>query len=436
MSKPRSARNFLRKGALTSVAVAAVIVVLVAVVGLGVYVMLNQSQTPSTVIAISQTTTSVIAPSTESSSSTYNTFSNYTASAVETTNSAFGLKLVLSVNSKVIQSGQGVNVSLSIINVLSTENNVSSANNWTVKDLPQECNNYIVPNKIGVYRGYYSATNATSATPLYVWPLHSCPADYAFNGTSDIVGVLQNVTSYAFLPNSASASFAAYYATSPCSGNPCTASAMISHHGIFLPESAVEQSVIYATNRTAGQLGGLPSFLSSLPAVYTIVGCDEWGQIVLLHVKVSGNTGPIQQTTSSSVYCGQSGPSQVVYVKIVSDEDPNSPIQGANVSGSLSINCGGGDVSYQIEPQMTPSNGTVLFQVIGCGCSIGNYTVIIQMDNATYSVFLSPPMLHLSQVVVATIGMPSAKVIGMRISNSAICFQNSTTVTNGTGFFC
>jgi hypothetical protein len=115
--------------------------------------------------------------------------------------------------------------------------------------------------------------NLSSASPLGIWAGIECPLDYAFNNT-EIVGVLQNITSYSFLPNSDGGYYSAYYSSG---------SSM--RQGVF-PTRLVDGGSFYAANST-----GLPynSLLSSLPANYTLAAGDEWGQLVLLHFQVTAS---------------------------------------------------------------------------------------------------------------------------------------------------
>ena len=89
--------------------------------------------------------------------------------------------------------------------------------------------------------------------------------------------------------------------------------------------------------------------------IYTIVAGDEWGQMVLLHFVVVPST--VETVTSTLVSCVQSGPSQQVYVEIVSDKT-NTPIMGANVSGSLDNPAA---VRLIIPSNLRPHQATELF---------------------------------------------------------------------------
>lgn len=112
------------------------------------------------------------------------------------------------------------------------------------------------------------------------------------------------------------------------------------------------------------------------------------------------------------------------------------------MSGIFTVEINGVNASYPVQSQITPSNGTVLLSLPEeiATCSFGLYTVHIITPNnnngTLYTVLLNPPMLHMGQTVVATIGIPSGKILDMHISNAAQCVQSGVTVTNGTGFFC
>ncbi len=160
-----------------------------------------------------------------------------------------------------------------------------------------------------------------------------------------------------------------------------------------------------------------------------LLGLAVFGAYVGLSVNLSVTSDNLATTALS---CVQTGPFQQVYVKVVSDRPPNRPVKGLMVSGSF-LACGS---PFPLEREITPGNGTVSLDVLGCSCSVGNYDVSIQNQTANYYASLNPPVEHLSQIVVVIIGIPSATIIGMHITNSGVCTGNGTTISNGTGFFC
>jgi hypothetical protein len=106
--------------------------------------------------------------------------------------------------------------------------------------------------------------NLSSAKPLEIWPIITCPA-----------GAELNVTSYSFLPKDDVANYSGY----PLTSSPPSPARQESYTRI-----AVDAS-IYAANGT----GFYSSLDSSLPSTYTLVAGDEWDQIVLLYFKVTAS---------------------------------------------------------------------------------------------------------------------------------------------------
>jgi hypothetical protein len=344
------------------------------------------------------------------------TIATFATTTSQTTNSTLGLKLGLSVNVTLLQSGQAVNVTALIFNTLSTENNVSGASDWAIPSLTSDtsfpCPTYLY---YQVYQGWYSVANISESgiMPLQVAPVYqylSCPifqrSYYLFQPFSDVASVPVGY----FVTNSS-----VYYQPTEMA----VSSSLVGNYSMWYNAS------IFTPN------GALlpPPFPSG---IYTIVAGDEWGQMVLLHFVVVPSIN--ETVTSTLVSCVQSGPSQQVYIEIVSDKS-NTPIMGANVSGSLDEPCGP-QVNYPLQSKTTPSNGTVPLNVEGCACSVGDYVVIIRNGTASYQVDFAPPIEHLGQIVVVTIGIPSTRVIDMHITNSGVCTGNGTTIVNDTGFFC
>ena len=143
-----------------------------------------------------------------------------------------------------------------------------------------------------------------------------------------------------------------------------------------------------------------------------------------------------QQQSTTAVYCVQSGPEQQIFVTVVSDAN-RTPIEGANISGFITLDVNGRTESFPLLWEVTSHNGTVQIQgQTGSFCTIGTYELIILANGGLYSVLLSPPLQHLSQLVEVTVGIPSGRIIDMHITSNEECIANGTTVTNGTGFFC
>ncbi len=213
-----------------------------------------------------------------------------------------GLVLTLSVNSTTILSQDAIGITASVLNSLPTANNLTASNGWAIDGLSSgpcdsgnSTNKLFFPVGLGVFRGTYGLNNLSSAgSPLFVWALVECPADFVFIGNQSYG--LSSITSYSLLPGSDNGTYAGYYAvpgTPPppiCNSGVCTYTQTPETlaKGVF-PTRMVVQEAIYAANGT----GFYNSLQSSLPANYTLVAGDEWGQVALLHFSVvASNTLP------------------------------------------------------------------------------------------------------------------------------------------------
>ena len=314
---------------------ALIVIVIILITGFGLFLdaTFNTSTASSTLSLTSssstlnnapsslQTTSTITITATSSSSaSSTTTSSNSFTQTFGTVNSTIGLQLQLSVNSTTIPSEDAIGVSVSILNTLSTKNNLTASNDWAIQglssgscDLGNSTNKLFSPAGIAVFRGSYGANNLSTASPLPIWALIECPVDLAFNGTS-IIGQLHNITSYSLLPMSASGNYAGYYvipttASSTCGGSVCTyyATPDTFAKGVFSTQMSFPTTV-YANNSTGG-LRPYNSLLSSLPGNYTLVAGDEWGQVVLLHFQVtsSNNLPTVGSFLASSGACDENG---------------------------------------------------------------------------------------------------------------------------------
>jgi hypothetical protein len=258
-----------------SLGIAALIVVaLIFAVGFGLYFSLvlnvNNNVNPGgTGIFSTQTTTK------SSYSSTY-------PSSANTTNSTLGLELALSTNNTSIESGQAMNVSLSVINALSIENNVSSASDWKISQLENHTDTGL--QCIGwanflVYRGYYTESNL-SAGAISIVPLTQPGVGY--NCT------FYEFSLYSFQPSSSEA--ATYGGGGPTNMSYSYGTRQLAVGSVVSGYYTADQSY-YSLNAFV-----LPAPFPT--AVYTIVAGDQWGQLVILHFIVEPN--PMTTTTSTS----------------------------------------------------------------------------------------------------------------------------------------
>lgn len=273
---------------------AAVIITMLVAFSAAAYMVLSYQSANSSTTAASSASSSVV--TTLSSSQGAETTKAGPGTTVETTDSTLGLKLTLSVNSTTIPSQEAIGISASVVNTRTTANNLTASDDWAAQGLSEGACNYgnatnklFFPIGLDIFRGNYGKDNLSSAgQPIDWWPLVECPVDGVTVGTQYLP--LENITSYSLFPGNDSGTYAGYYlasTTSPppvCSGGVCTYSANITRtyaKGVFPMRMAFEQT-INAANGT----GFYSSLGSSLPAKYTLVAGDEWGQLTLLHFSV------------------------------------------------------------------------------------------------------------------------------------------------------
>ena len=188
---------------------------------------------------------------------------NSTTSAVETTfadtaNSTLGLELSLSINSTTIETGQAINVSLSLQNTLPRINNVSADWNWALSSL-LNFSYSILPcprwDTFRVFNGYYSQSNISSAAPLYLWPIAegypSCP--------------FWNFSTYIFQPSSSTVNVSSTFPSNY--DNSFSTAENQSLTGYYLPNQGTPGS------------NKFPPPTPFPVGVYTIAVGDEWGQL-------------------------------------------------------------------------------------------------------------------------------------------------------------
>ena len=89
-----------------------------------------------------------------------------------------GLELILMVNSTAVRPNATMTVSVTELNMLSTTNNVSSSSEWRLSGLTwsQGCGGRgYLPHGIELFKGYYTLSNMTSASPVVFWGEVPCP---------------------------------------------------------------------------------------------------------------------------------------------------------------------------------------------------------------------------------------------------------------------
>ena len=201
----------------------------------------------------------VVSPSPTSSTSTP-TPTNFSGEESTTYLSNSGLALSLSLSATEIQPGQQVSLTIAEKNTLNSMNTVQAANNWPLKGLGvSACGTLNYPIGIAIFQGYYTSADINPGALLALYDPYApyaCPM------------ILSGITAYAFKPLSAVADVLVSGSSEPAI-------------------AALQMNAVVAAKGywTAGQTS---TFANFAPGVYTVVGGDEWGGLVVLHFTVSG----------------------------------------------------------------------------------------------------------------------------------------------------
>jgi hypothetical protein len=183
-----------------------------------------------------------------------------------------GLVLTLSLNTTTVLSSGTFMLRISEFNPTTRGFNLTLATGWVLGTLPSfyVCYSGDPPYGASIFRGYYTLQNISSAQPVQVYggPQPSCHP--SFDGP---------LIAFLAPPNS---SIGAAYQN-------------LNHSVILEPFSAVVYAIDGTTvmmsnpsvNNGEPEPTGVYSLRSSQPAVYTVVGGDEWSDLVLLHFSVS-----------------------------------------------------------------------------------------------------------------------------------------------------
>lgn len=193
----------------------------------------------------------------------------------QTTDSMTGLELKLGLNSTILGPDAGIAINITELNTRNFTNIINASNAWPVEGLALgPCGTLNYPTGVGIFKGYYTQTNITSAgkeLSLYQPGEYMCPM------------FLMNISFYKFKPLSDSAQVFAS-CNSQC---------------LELNVSSKVEAGGYLSSSTAGR-----TFTSFSPGMYTVVGGDEWGQILLLHFTVGESPSLTTETTITSTQSG------------------------------------------------------------------------------------------------------------------------------------
>ena len=293
--------------------------------------------------------------------------------------SANGLELSLSLDTTTYKLYQDVSIVIDEKNTLSKTNNVPVANKWRLIGLSSGPCTQGFPVGIAVFSGYYSSTDVLKGTPLVIFnpnqvyncPIEIIPDSYSFQPSSDIADLVAS-----------------------------------SGPGIPNVKRQIQSTITlsgYWNN------GANSKFTNFGPGIYTIVGGDEWGALVVLHFTVTNTTA----TSLITITASSQQPIEVVSVsdtykagEPINPGGPTIEITLKNVSTdpivSLAVTLDEGRaVNYSFDFGITSANPlspgeTVNAKQILIGGGFGggiSYSVIINgtyQDSSTFSFTWEP----------------------------------------------
>jgi hypothetical protein len=186
------------------------------------------------------------------------TIAPFTTSA--TVLSQNGLSLTLSLSATTYRPGEPIRITIEEKNTLTTANNITAANEWPVFNYlgVGSCNTLNYPFGIAVVQGYYDAKSISSATPLTIFPLMFCPA-------------IAVAYSYNFQPSS---DLAYIYNSFDSKPSPISMNTDVMLTGVWDEMTHADGGYTQTTSNFT-------------PGIYTLVGGDEWGTLVVLHLNIS-----------------------------------------------------------------------------------------------------------------------------------------------------
>ena len=173
-----------------------------------------------------------------------------------------GLKMYLNITPSRTAQLEYMTINISIINPTAHTVTIDAAQDWPINGTALgPCGTGGLPMGIAVYDGYYTGSNITAAgTPLAVFEpgVYACISVY--------------VRSFVFSPYGASST-----QRSGTNGSFHVGSYSLSYHFVL--------SGFWVGQGNSSSPAVLEPFQ---PGPYTVVGANEWGQLVLLHFRIEG----------------------------------------------------------------------------------------------------------------------------------------------------
>jgi len=170
-------------------------------------------------------------------------------------NSGLGIRLDLSVNSTSLKPGDKITITISESNLRLVLNEVRAASAWKLQGLSLgPCGTVNRPIGFAIFKGNYTRENLSAKHPLQLYQpgAYFCPM------------ILSRINSYVFEPLSNLADVEG-----------------------FKLQIEDQTQVAGAWCEPILPFPGLATFHPFSPGVYTVVGGDEWGDLIVLHFTVS-----------------------------------------------------------------------------------------------------------------------------------------------------
>jgi hypothetical protein len=246
----------------------------------------------STITQTTEQTVTAIAPTTttETLVQTITSTSSILLAPIEvdSLNHSTGLELELATNASEIfshpdlpnESG-AILVVVSLFNTLQTNNNLTAPQDWPLPGLsPGACSAFNEPFGIAVMKGYYTKANITSGEPLSLFaptscPIYISPAYFVFDPKSNYVRMISVPQSSVSLLTTSTSTLTVTEITRD--NNPLgDAERAIPLNGYCCTDLPGPPDCACFT------FGSIPFAIGT----YTVVGGDEWGDLVLLHFNV------------------------------------------------------------------------------------------------------------------------------------------------------
>jgi hypothetical protein len=234
------------------------------------------------------TVTIIVGCMTPTATATYTpiTLDQYSSTVI----SRYGLSLTLSLNSTTYHPGEQISVAIHEKNNLPIENNIHVANGWPVQGLSlSPCGTLGYPFGISILQGYYDAKSVVAITPLQLFDpnaCYSCPApvgivSYDFQPWSDIAAA------YTIYDQSALYSWPSIFGIDSWNFQPW--SDIAATYIILNDGPSLSINMNNGITSAGFWTGSRPNatFSNFTPGIYTVIGGDEWGALVILHFTIS-----------------------------------------------------------------------------------------------------------------------------------------------------